>query len=904
MDRSRTRSLSRGRSPIRSNSPPRGGRSYSRNSRSITRSRSRTRSPVSDRSRSQTQSPVSRARSRSRSGSRGRSYSRSASPGIQSTKIVIEKLTKNVTEAHITEIFSRYGEIKKVDMPLNHQYNTNRGVCYVIYHSSSSAHAAIAHMHEGQLDGAVINVSIVIPRRSDPSASGSGPPVRRPPPGPRYRGQTGGRYRSPPRRPLLSPAVANNHGVDYLISFRFGSIAKEKAEAQFEKLISALDSVGLKTEARDGANGSILVFVTVRSEQKLIGEVYRSRVKDWLYGVRPAAPDKETQRSLDKEPLTEAERLRIVYQLITLPVGEGGAGITPKHGSWNLVESIFPLHDHDFNKAWLKNWSTTWIVSIEELEKLRDRFGEKIAFYFAFLQSYLSFLVIAAAIGVGAYILLPQYSPVFAISNCLWSVIFVEYWKRQEVDLAVRWSVRNVSQLQNKRAQFIHEKEVEDPVTGEVVKFFPAWKRLLRQILQIPFALGASCMLSALYAVVFAIEILLSEVYTGPLKSVLVFIPTGLLTLFVPILTSILTKIAARMTEFENYENEASQEAAMTQKIFVFNFICSYVPLFLTAFIYVPFGNLIVPHLDVFSPAVHPFTEGEEPVAPPVFRINTNRLRNQVIYFTVTAQIVDLALETIVPYVKRRVFRKAREFQNTRKGFENAGKADDDKDEEAFLKRARNEAELDEYDVYSDLREMCMQFGYLTLFSPVWPLASVSFLINNWVELRSDSVKICVEMKRPVPHRADSIGPWLDNLAFLSWMGSISSAVLIYLFSDSATTAGTPKDLTLWGVLTAVIFSEHIYFAIRLVVRTALSKLDSPGLLKERRERFLVRRRFLQESLGVDEETEIHDLEKIEYGSQAAPTGSNAFWVKQRGAKATIVAGKEIIESSLSKKTQ
>lgn len=54
------------------------------------------------------------------------------------------------------------------------------------------------------------------------------------------------------------------------------------------------------------------------------------------------------------------------------------------------------------------------------------------------------------------------------------------------------------------------------------------------------------------------------------------------------------------------------------------------------------------------------------------------------------------------------------------------------------------------------------QFGYLTLFSPVWPLASVSFLINNWIELRSDAVKICVEMKRPVPHRADSIGPWLE----------------------------------------------------------------------------------------------------------------------------------------------
>lgn len=57
---------------------------------------------------------------------------------------------------------------------------------------------------------------------------------------------------------------------------------------------------------------------------------YLCRIKDWLHGVRPAAPDDETQRSLDKEPLTEAERLRIVYAMLTYPLSDGGAGITPK----------------------------------------------------------------------------------------------------------------------------------------------------------------------------------------------------------------------------------------------------------------------------------------------------------------------------------------------------------------------------------------------------------------------------------------------------------------------------------------------------------------------------------------------------------------------------------------------
>lgn len=481
-------------------------------------------------------------------------------------------------------------------------------------------------------------------------------------------------------------------------------------------------------------------------------------------------------------------------------------------------------------------------------------------------------------------------------------MIFVEHWKRQEVDLAVRWGVRNVSSLQNRRAQFIHEKEVEDPVTCEVVKFFPAWKRLARQSLQIPFALGASALLSALYASVFAVEIFLSEVYNGPFKSVLVFLPATLLSTLVPVFTSILTGIAKMLTEFENYETESSYDAAMIQKVFVFNFICSYVPLFLTAFIYVPFGNYIVPHLDVLglvTPPPSTFDSDSSHIfeAPAAFQVNPDRLKKQVIYFTVTAQVVSLALETLVPFLKRKIFRKAKEFQNARHGIVAADGLADEPAERAFLARVRNEAELGLYDVETDLREMCVQFGYLTLFSPVWPLAAVSFLINNWIELRSDAAKICVEMRRPVPHRADSIGPWLNNLGFLSWMGSISSAALIYLFADSSS-SGMPHSLTLWGILTAILFSEHVYFATAYVVRMAMGKLESPGLLQERRERFLVRQKFLEESLVVDEQTELG--EKV----AAAGQQEEEFWGRQHGASGAVKAGKKIIGASFEKKDQ
>ena len=102
------------------------------------------------------------------------------------------------------------------------------------------------------------------------------------------------------------------------------------------------------------------------------------RVRDWIHGVRAAAPPKETREALEAEPLYEAERLRIIYQLITNPTSEGGAGITPKEGQWKHVESIFALHDHAYNKDWIKKWASSYFLTTEDLDDIRNRLGEKV----------------------------------------------------------------------------------------------------------------------------------------------------------------------------------------------------------------------------------------------------------------------------------------------------------------------------------------------------------------------------------------------------------------------------------------------------------------------------------------------------------------------------------------------
>jgi anoctamin-10 len=283
-----------------------------------------------------------------------------------------------------------------------------------------------------------------------------------------------------------------------------------------------LASVGLSTEVRTGENCSLLIFVRIASEAHLNAEVYRSRVQDWLYGVRTSAPDKEVQKSIKDEPVTEAERLRLVYLLITKPKSEGGASIAAKSGEWENVESIFAPHDPVFNKAWIKTWGAKYFLNIRDLTVIRDRFGEKIAFYFAFLQSYFMFLIFPAAFGFSCWVLLDLYSPVYAVVSCLWCGTFVEYWKKQEVDLATQWGVRGISKIQHKRPEFRYETEVIDPITGEKIKSYSPFKRLARQALQIPFAIIATLLLGGLIVMCFSIEIFISEVYDGPFKTYLV----------------------------------------------------------------------------------------------------------------------------------------------------------------------------------------------------------------------------------------------------------------------------------------------------------------------------------------------------------------------------------------------
>lgn len=84
-----------------------------------------------------------------------------------------------------------------------------------------------------------------------------------------------------------------------------------------------------------------------------------------------------------------------------------------------------------------------------------------------------------------------------------------------------------------------------------------------------------------------------------------------------------------------------------------------------------------------------------------------------------------------------------------------------------------------------DYGELVIQFGYLVLFSVAFPPASVVILLNNIVEVRSDSFKILALSQRVNADDAASIGAWYAILEFLNILAVATNVGLLIFTTDS-----------------------------------------------------------------------------------------------------------------------
>jgi anoctamin-10 len=596
-------------------------------------------------------------------------------------------------------------------------------------------------------------------------------------------------------------------------------LESKKAKEEVQRLLQDVVSAGLQSAVRIGPDSSLLIIL--KAPPNLLGNaIHRSRIKDWLYGITTNRPRGSYDAVVQGK--TEAETLRSIYHLVTWQKTLGGAGITPGHGQWKNVKSAFPIHNRVANRSLLSKFSRKVVLNREDLDDIRAIYGEQVAYYFCFIQSYIIALIFPSLMGVFAWAFLHRVSSLYAVLTTTWCIVFLEYWRMQEISLSIRWDVQGVGSLKVNRQEYFYEKEVRDKITGEVQQYFPKYKQVLRQLISLPFGLAALLVLGTITTGVFAIEIFISHIYTGQYKDYLEYVPTVILALCLPFVSDFLETVAQSLTEYENWRTQDRYDMSLTQKVFLLNFITKYLPIFLTAFVYIPFGDEIM----IWAQQALGTRSTWSKLLGSDIHVDTSRLRSEIIALTVTEQIWGFGEELFVPMLKLRVHKWYGNWKNKNRSFNYStteGAYDTPKENE-LLSQIRDQAMREKYSAHEDIQEMCIQFGYLALFSPIWPLVPVMFLINNWVELRSDLLKIAIDHRRPDPVRTDSIGSWIDSMHFLTWLGSIVTAAIVHLFHDTSRL----NDSRTWWTLPITIFvTEHIYLAVKYLVRFALEQLGS-----------------------------------------------------------------------------
>lgn len=636
---------------------------------------------------------------------------------------------------------------------------------------------------------------------------------------------------------------------EFVVEVAFESIADIDFNYQdVSKLVHELTQNEFYVEIRQGSSTTLLLFLKT-STTRLIQQFYKFRTRDWLYTISTEHPSRWDKNSAFN--LTPAQKLNLIYGILTEPPSDGGIGITPGYGDWKFVSSIFPLHNYTLNREWITRWSTKWVIDNEEIKWIRNNFGEKHALYFAFLQDYFLALIFPAILGTLSFLLNGAYSKLFGILNIAWGVVFLNTWKRREKSFAFEWGVTGSSILETPRPVFKPETVKIDPVTGRRRGYYPKWKRALKQLASSPLAIVATIVVVILEIIAFFLEVLIENLYHGPFKNYLTLLPTAIVLAVIPFAITIYNFFITPLNDWENHETEDSYEISMTQKLFSLTLLTTFFDLFLTAYIYLPFGHLVEPNI-IYITEFFGATFGKYIVIPENFSINGHRLQQQMFYLMSTGQLMNFVTEVFVPYIQRRVFHKAKSLTS-----KEANPYDDDPEELEFLTEVREEAKMPVHSVQPEYQEMVVQFSLIMLFGSAWPLAPLAALINNWFELRGDAVKICVDMRRPIPSREETIGPWLTNMRLMTWLGSITTSSFIILFGPTykdfslLSQKGMPLvNTTPWSVLFSVIIAEHGYFIFAFLTEFLFETFQNVRQIKDKQARYYLRKVILESKMS------------------------------------------------------
>lgn len=213
------------------------------------------------------------------------------------------------------------------------------------------------------------------------------------------------------------------------------------------------------------------------------------------------------------------DRLKLIHSIIESKA-KGCSGIDIyKLVRTNAILAYFPLHDivelRSLESKWMHFFQAPWR---QEVDLVKDYFGEKIGLYFAWIGFYTTYLIPAALFGFISWAVIasennnPNSSvvPYFAGFMALWSALFLEYWKRLESEISMKWGMEGFEATEQVRPQFIGVP-AKSPIDGKEYLYYSKFERV-KKSLQSNFAIGGFILIVlSTITIIFLIRVILNK---------------------------------------------------------------------------------------------------------------------------------------------------------------------------------------------------------------------------------------------------------------------------------------------------------------------------------------------------------------------------------------------------------
>ncbi|GBG27052.1 Anoctamin-7 [Hondaea fermentalgiana] len=476
-------------------------------------------------------------------------------------------------------------------------------------------------------------------------------------------------------------------------------------------------------------------------------------------------------------------------------------------------------------------------------------------------------------------------APFFALFIALWASVLIEFWKRKEARFALRWGTSNYEKETSNRVQFKATHIIPDPTNGEPIEYYSKTSLFSKLFV------SASVIAASIVVVIAAITgILVLKVVASSTEFSTGIIPASVApqlalvvnAVVILILGNVYKLVARWLTNWENWRTNIQWEDALITKTFVFSFVNSYATLTYFAFIKSGSDILGITQLCVASAEellANAATDDEKELI-----VNADVCYGSLAYslFIIFGtqifvnNIQEVGIPIIMAYVKKildirahakAIAKKAKQAaDDVQAGFDEMGNAlgvhkqsvdvaeddeekmDIDLENMAVRQRMKSPVEYQFYlkfyeSPFDDYLELAIQFGYVSLFVAAFPIAPLLALINNFIEVRVDSYKVCILSRRPALEVAEDIGTWRKIFSIMGFVAVLSNASVI-LFSSTILKFDEDEEarrVWLWVLFVGAVLT------LKVIIDFMVPDVPVEVAIQLKRQEFITRKVFMQE---------------------------------------------------------